>query len=103
MLVFLKFHHYTERADQSDSSRNFDATKKSLRVWQKHSAFSEENWLPDCYVLACFTQCLLKEAARLFKIAQFLTVFQCFFEQAVGKTLDGTPEPDAKNSMQTSV
>ena len=45
---------------------------KSLRVWQNHSAFSEENWLPDCYVLACFTQCLLKEAARLFKIAQFV-------------------------------
>ena len=26
--------------------------------------FSEENCLPDCYVLACFTQCLLKKAAR---------------------------------------
>ena len=46
---------------------------KSLRVWQKHSAFSEENWLPDCYVLACFTQCLLKKAAaRLFNFLRNL-------------------------------
>ena len=43
-------------------------------VFGKSTApFSEENWLPDCYVLACFTQCLLKKAAaRLFNFLRNL-------------------------------